>query len=40
MPVAGPLTAILTYIDAEADVAPGAFNPTSSTVMAKLSARF
>ena len=40
MPVAGPLTASLTYIDAEADVAPGAFNPTSSTVMAKLSAKF
>ena len=40
MPVVGPLTASLTYIDAEADVAPGAFNPTSSTIMAKLSARF
>lgn len=40
MPVVGPLTASLTYVDAEADVVPGAFNPTSSTVVAKLSAKF
>lgn len=40
MPVWGPLTASLAYVDAEADVATGAFNPTGSTVVAKLSARF
>lgn len=40
LPVVGPLTASLMYVDAEADVAPGAFNPTSSTVVAKLSAKF
>lgn len=40
MPIVGPLTASIAYVDAEEDVAAGAFNPTSSTVVAKLSARF
>lgn len=40
MPVWGPLSASLAYVDAAEDVANGTFNPTSSTVVAKLSARF
>jgi uncharacterized protein (TIGR02001 family) len=40
MPLVGPLTAGVAYVDAEADVATGAFNPTSSAVVATLSAAF
>ena len=40
MPLVGPLTVSVAYIDAEADVATGAFNPTSSAVVGILSASF
>ncbi|OBV11335.1 TorF family putative porin [Erythrobacter dokdonensis] len=40
VPLVGPLTASVAYIDAEADVATGAFNPTSSAVVGILSATF
>jgi uncharacterized protein (TIGR02001 family) len=40
LPVWGPLSASLAYVDAAADITTGTFNPTSSTVVAKLSARF
>ena len=40
MPLVGPLTASVAYVDAEADVATGNFNPTSSAVVATLRATF
>ena len=40
MALVGPLTVSVAYIDAEADVATGAFNPTSSTVVGIISATF